>query len=489
MKILFVFSISIIKLNGKPFDHPGKIYFGISSISSVLKQHGHDTELLILSKLYKDKNFKMIDDAINRFSPDLLCFSSVASEFRLVNKIAAHVKAKFPELKTMIGGVHVTLKPEEADFNIFDVCCIGEGEEPTLEYVSQISSGREPSDIKNLWLKQKNGEVQKNQLNPYIENLDELPFPDREIWEPWMEGFDELEHVVLLGKGCPFLCTYCSNHALKHVTDGKYVRMRSPQNIIDEIIEIRRKYPKIKKFYLEVETIGLKMDWTLELCKKFKEYNETLESPIEYGTNLRVIPGMDVEKLFENFRAANIKYLNIGLESGSERIRKEVLKRNYSNDDFVKTVFAAKKYGMKVYVYNLIGLPTERIEDVKETIAVNRLVQPERTITSIFFPYPGTQLFDFCKENGYLVEDFDIEVERSAAAINLPYFTPKQVNRVYTMIDYYIYKGYRNRAVLLISIVIRKIMTGKSFVIFNKLLFSDKLRRYLKYLLTGMKRK
>ncbi len=278
-------------------------------------------------------------------------------------------------------------------------------------------------------------------------------------------GFYNCSIVILLGMGCPYNCTYCCNHALRKITDGNYVRFRSPQNIIKEIKLVHEKYPRENSIYLEVESFNVNKEWAIEVCYEIEKYNKSLDAPLSFRSNIRITPNANLDSLFEACKRANISYLKIGLESGSERVRKDVLKRNYSNLDVIKTVNLAKKYDLSLSFFVMIGIPGETIEDFKETIKICRICQPKEVQDYIFYPYPGTDLYELCEKMNLLQNKTDVKMERRNAAINLPGFSKKQIQRSYIWFSYNVYKGYKSR-IKLISKVILKFLRSNYFIIF-----------------------
>jgi len=123
--------------------------------------------------------------------------------------------------------------------------------------------------------------------------------------------------------------------------------MRSPQNILQEISFLYANYP-YRRIYFEVETIALNKTWMMELCSQLATFNATIPRSISYGCNFHVSPQSVDEDLFIALEQANFSRINIGLESGSERIRRDVLRRNYSNNDFLKVVSLARKHGLRL---------------------------------------------------------------------------------------------------------------------------------------------
>jgi anaerobic magnesium-protoporphyrin IX monomethyl ester cyclase len=450
MKILFIYSLQKSLMPGKPLLGQEGIQFGISYISSVLKQNNHKTDLVVIDRKYGRRNFKVVSNFICSFKPDLICFTSVNSEFNLISDIARQVKRCFPLIPVIVGGVHVTLNPSVELLDIFDGICIGEGEYPVLEYISCLEKGVSPGSVQNLWIKE-NDNIYKNPTRNFIEKLDNLPFPDRDIWQKWILE-PQTRLTVLLGRGCPYNCTYCSNQRLKKISEGEYVRLRSPENILMEIEMLYEKFPSIDEYFLEVETIGYDMNWLVNLCGKLREFNLLKVNKLKFGTNLRIFPNMDFESVFQNLKSANFDSVIIGLESGNERIRKEILNRVYSNEQILQAVELAKKNGIKIGIFNMVGLPTETKEDFLDTLIMNQAIRPDWHSTSVFFPYQGTSLYDLTDKMGLLPEKINTKDERQKAVLSLPGFSSRQIQRSFNSFHYNVYKVLENKKALKVFI-------------------------------------
>ncbi|MBW8000500.1 MAG: radical SAM protein [Planctomycetes bacterium] len=459
MNVLFIYSTDNVQSRTKPLITQQQMQFGVSYISSLLKKNNHNPKLVVLSKILGKKNRRTIDEYIEKFCPKLICFTSVSTEYSFIVDIAKYIKHAYADIFLLVGGPHVSLNPDGVLSNDFDALCIGEGENPTLELVSQLERNIPPSGIANLWIKS-NSVIEKNSPRPFIDNLDELPFPDRAMWQEWLGDKSSSDFSVLLGRGCPFQCTYCCNHVIKKLATGSYVRQRSADNIFEEIKEIVTDFPVVKEIYLEVETVAINIEWALELCSKLKSFNASLPQPLSFGTNIRITPGKDLSQLFAAFKESNFRFVNIGIESGSERIRREVLKRHYSNQDVIDTVALARKYGLQVVFFNIIGIPGETINDFKETVKLNRICLPDWHLTSIFFPYPSTALHSLCKKNGLLNTPIDERLERRRAALDLPGFSRKQIQKSYVWFSYYVYHGHKSKWKILASVFRAKISSN-----------------------------
>ena len=458
MKIMFIYSLDDTQSISRPLRSWSTIQFGISYISSVLKADDHQTQLVVLgSNNHWRDNIKILNTCMGEFSAHLVCVTAVASQYSFVKKVASFLKSKWPEKYLVIGGVHATLNPSEVISDSFDAVCIGEGEYPILELCRQIEANAIPNRIPNLWIKSPDGRIERNSPRPFLQDIDSLPFPDRTMWTPWMKEQRGAELAVLLGRGCPYGCTYCCNHALKIVAPGKYVRFRSPENIIKEVSFLHTEYPSQSRFSFEVESIALNKAWLIELCKQLESFNRTIDNFISYSCNFRISQQSIDENIFIALKKANFVNINIGLESGSERIRRKILNRNYSNSDFLDVTAMARKVGLKVFVFNIIGLPGETYDDYMETVSLNRQCQPDMHYTGIFFPYPGTELYNMCVQEGFINTPIDQRLERKQPVIDFPHFSKPQIQKAYTWFNYNVYKGYKPLWWVLMQTVMTKV--------------------------------
>jgi radical SAM superfamily enzyme YgiQ (UPF0313 family) len=452
MNVLFVYSLHSAD-SARPVPDWMRVQYGISYISAVLKAHGHRTRLVVLSTCDSAaSNCRRMEAAIAEFDPPLICFTAIATQYPLILGAARHLRRNHTRAFLLIGGVHATLQPHSVMAGPFDALCLGEGEYATLELVEVLERGGDPRGIRNLWIRTAGDHVEKNEARPFLEDLDQVPFPDRDMWKPWIRQPDMQEGVILAGRGCPYDCTYCSNHALRRVAAGPYVRMRSAGNISAEIRHLRADHPKLRSISFEVETIAANKWWLLELCHELKRLTSTMP-PIDYATNLRVSAVSADEELFRAMAEANFREVAIGLESGNERLRKQVLRRDYANEDFLKAAELAHKYNIRVGVYNMIGIPGETHAEHMETVRLNRAAKADFDFTYIFFPYPGTELHKLCREQGLIGgEDSlaDAAAERTRPFLDLPGYSRLEVERDWI---WFAYRVHRGKKTLLIALL------------------------------------
>jgi anaerobic magnesium-protoporphyrin IX monomethyl ester cyclase len=149
LNVLFVYAEEDHYSREKPLGGYERMQFGISYISSVLTEEGHETRLVVPTRESDAKVFEYIRD----FNPGLICFTSVYTVFDFITEIAERVKRRHPDIFLAVGGPHASLRPDECLGAAFDAVCVGEGEYPTLELVEQLKSGRFPQGIPNLFIK------------------------------------------------------------------------------------------------------------------------------------------------------------------------------------------------------------------------------------------------------------------------------------------------------------------------------------------------
>ncbi|MEM2914332.1 MAG: radical SAM protein, partial [Candidatus Bathyarchaeia archaeon] len=360
MKILFVYP-NIRTRNGPHYQH------GVGSLISVLKRAEHEVKLAYLQEF---DDLKSLPELVKKFRPELACLSFGTNQWQIARLAASAIKTAL-NIPIICGGIHTTFLPDEVLNNPnVDMICIGEGEEALVELVNSMEKGKDTKNIKNLWIKA-DGKVFKNSIRMLIDDLDSLPFGDRSEF-PMKAILEEngYEMSVMASRGCPFSCTYCCNHAWSKLYDGlgNYVRFRSVDNVLAEIAKLAEKY-RIETLYFEDDIFTLNKKWAYEFAS---EYPKFFKFPFRIYVRVEAV---DFE-LLKALKSAGLYMINIGLESGDEHIRRDVMKRNMTNKQ-IKQVFEwAKKLDLITRDFNIVGTPGETWKTVKKTVTLNRKVMP-----------------------------------------------------------------------------------------------------------------
>ncbi|MBU1627024.1 B12-binding domain-containing radical SAM protein [bacterium] len=364
---------------------------------------------------------------IKSFNPDLIGFSVTSSEFPYLMTIIEEIK-KY-NIPTVVGGIHATVSPLDVlGIDGIDMVVVGEGEEAILELTEAMESGRPRTDIRNVYFKD-NSEVIQNDIRPYINNLDSLPFMDLDIFDRYHHlGAYQGQQVTYArfeaGRGCPYKCTYCVNETLHDTIynhERRHVRHKSPKRVIGELRFIYDETNfDIVRFVDETFT-ACSIEWLEEFVKLYKfEINK----PMIIATRPERVTRKKMEVLRETHK--NIQ-VTMGIESGSERIRREILNRRMSNETIIKAYKLCHELGFSTAAFNMIGLPGEMREDFFETIQLNIEAKVQTPILSYFYPFPGCKLRDVCIREGYISEELH-EVDYSTSPVlKLPDFPIEEI--------------------------------------------------------------
>lgn len=375
---------------------------GLASISAVLKEGGHDCKLLHLLYLHNEKEFKDKLTALGKF--DVIGFSIRTTAFPDSRQYMIWTKEVYPDVFIICGSYHVTLVPEEVlVLPEVDCVCIGDGEYAELELLDKMTAGEDYTDVESLWFKDENGAFIKNPIRPLFADLDRIPIPDFDLFDyKNLESVKVNTAIVVVSRGCFYNCTYCGNGNFRKVYPNKkiYARFRSPENAILYLKTLLSKYPNIQYINFRDAIFNMFPDW---FDKFIDLYKEEIHLPCTGNIRFDILKEETVKKMKE----AGFYTIDMGLESGDQEMRFKYLKRFQTDEMIVNCSNWFHKYGIAQLTYNIIGLPFEDIHKALKTIKLNAKIKSDRVVPNIFYPYPGTKLYDLSKEAGFLPDGAD----------------------------------------------------------------------------------
>lgn len=382
MKVLFFYKYAYFEPLGVPY------------LSAVLKKHGHKTYFI---DLRFTKNYVKETEEI---APDIIAYSITTGKHKLFRDLNLELKKKF-NFFAVFGGPHCTFFPDFINEDGVDAICKGEGENAFAELVNKLENNEDIRFIKNIDAKIDNG-IYKNDLRNLVENLDEIPFPDRDLIYRYNHYGKSHRKTVMTSRGCPYKCSYCFNHSYNRLYEGKgkIIRQRSVGNVIAELREVKEKY-KLKIFQFNDDTFILNRNWTFEFCERYKR-------EIDMTFNCIVRVNLIDEEIIKALKDAGCDTVTFGIESGNDDLRNNVLKRNISREQITDSAKICHKHNVKIISQNILGLPDETFEDALETVKLNIECKPKLSWVSIFQPYPNTDLCNYAIEKGYF-EKKDLE--------------------------------------------------------------------------------
>lgn len=405
MKILFIWP---------NYDCPVGLSIGVSYLSSILKQQGFKTKVIhICEALGVSFDIPSLLGKIEVQNPDVICVSTGENHYKDMELLCTYAKHRFPKIKYVIGGIHITLNAEKVFTPdcVFDYAVRGEGEEAIVELMRSIMSGDGREDIRNVWIK-KDGYIIKNPMRPLIQNI-MLPHMDLDIWE--FEKITKLRRGwvnISMNRGCPYRCTFCHNLSELRVLkndfqvptiaekDIHYLRLRSIDNMIDELLWIKSTYPFVKAFSFVDDTFTFNR---MHMIQFFYEYKEKIGLPFVCLTTVNNVD----DELLEIMKDANCDLVRFGIESTSPRICRNIIHRKFSKEKMVAVFKKCNQLGLRTFSYNMIAHPSETKEEMLNTMEWNAHLKPSGIRVSLGYPYEGTEYYTIADKMGLIDKNLD----------------------------------------------------------------------------------
>ncbi len=239
-------------------------------------------------------------------------------------------------------------------------------------------------------------------------DLDRLPFKDYRIFD-FQKTIDAKNGWVgvMASRGCPFRCTYCFNHQMVDLyrkdlnlppAKLNYIRRHPVEEVISELEYLTNKYNNIEMFIFDDDLFTWDKKYLIDFCRR---YQKKFTFPFVVNAHVKIFG----EEIAQNLKEAGCSIVKFGLESGSERIRRDILNRPMKDDQIVDAFRIAHKYNLETSAFVMLGLPHETKEDILMTIKLLSRIEPSRFRWSIFFPYPGTKAYQISEESGFIDHD------------------------------------------------------------------------------------
>jgi len=396
---------------------------GIMTLSSILKKNSHEVKLILTEELDEEE----IIENVKTFEPHVLAYSIMTGEHTYHIDLNRMIRSHYNNALSVFGGPHPTYTPEMVNNDYVDAICRGEGEIYFLQLIEKLEKGEDFYDTQNFWFKKKDGSIVKNKMGSLVENLDDIPFPDRKLlYEADSKLRARGSKLFMSNRGCPYKCTYCFNHAYNKLTKGTgdMMRYRSVDSILREIKEVKDNY-FIDRVLIDDDIFLLKpKGWLEEFAEKY---------PKEIGLPLfcNVRPETVTEKTGFLLKKMNCTHVAMGIECGNNEVAKKVLKRNTTNERIIESVKILKKNNVKVMTQNLIGLPVENpIKVDYDTLDFNIKLKPYFAWSSILYPYPGTEIGARSMSMGIFDGDYEKTTISNKTGTNLKIADKKEEMKI-----------------------------------------------------------
>lgn len=418
-------------------------------MQEMLRQRGHGCNIIHVSlHCYDDAFLKDFAQKIVEIgdSPGLIGISTLTNSFTACRDLVRHLR-ELTSAKIILGGIHPTVKPEEA-LEVADYVCVGEGEYALVELAGRLEQNQPTHDIQNIYT-EADGRVVKNPLRPLIQNLDELPVPAFDLAHFYVFHQGRICHLaqnpdiihsvyssiyfIITSRGCPYVCTYCLNSALIQIDKAyRKIRRRSNQHIIQEL-------RNFKKVYRQTVTIGFVDD---DFCAQsednlanfLKLYKEEIGLPFFVASTPHSMTPRKMQMLVD----AGLTRLEIGIQSINDDVNKLVYNRASRRQQVKEAVDMVSAYRHRVTLnYDLIlDNPWESEAAKLETLRFLYTIPSPASINLYSLNlYPGTELYYRALKEGK-IKDEQREIYQKNHMVDI---RPDAINTLFIL--YLIYRS------------------------------------------------
>jgi len=378
---------------------------GIAWLAAVLRENGFKDVSIIDSMANRYSNEDIID-LLKKESPDMVGISfGTQIRFSAFDLVRA-IKKNFPKVIIVVGGPHPTLTTQDTLENVpeIDMVVRGEGEVSFLNLVKEIDKNGDLENVRGISFRDKTGEIVHNTDETAVQDLDSLPLPARDLLP--MEKYEQTTALskkrctnIMTSRGCPYQCVYCS------VSEqwGHKIRQRSAKKVVDEIEFLLKTYPFLGGIRFFDDTFTVNKNRVLEIC------SEIIKRKLNFAWECETRANTIDWEMAEAMKKAGCEFIDLGVESGSDRILKNI-KKNITVAQAIEAVKVIKKAGIGLKIFIMHGLPGETCQDIRQTVFLSRYLchklKADGATQGITIIYPGTELEQIAKDLGTFPKDF-----------------------------------------------------------------------------------
>lgn len=367
---------------------------GLGYVAASLENDGHKVFFIDLTKdPLSDENFLKY---INNINPECIGISLMCRALPEVKRVVAIIR-KSTDIPIFIGGPQPTVLPDfTLEYTGADFAVIGEGEITTKELIQNIEGGRNFNQIDGIAFHD-NGQIKINRPRELINELDQILFPAWHLMPPSEYRITPVLASakrypiapIISTRGCPYKCSFCGGPIIWNKT----FRMRSPENIVDEIEILMERYG-VREIFFSDDNFTLNKKHAMGVCKEILDRKIDISWACPNGVR---IDRLDRE-LLQIMKKSGCHLLGFGIESGSQEILNNASK-HLELKLVTEIVKEAKQTGMTTYGFFIIGLPGENSQTIRQTINLAKSLPLDRAWFNILVPYPGTEIFNTFTEN------------------------------------------------------------------------------------------
>ncbi|ARJ66564.1 hypothetical protein WV31_13240 [Magnetospirillum sp. ME-1] len=407
MKVLFV--VRTLTIEGDPM--------GVMQLASIARREGWNVDLATAATAL---------DAVRQQRPDLVAMSMMTTDYAALMGVVRALRAENETLPIVVGGPHPTFIPALAEEEGITAICRGEGDLAFPQVLERVAAGRSLDGIPNIATAQTPAT-----LGRLVEDLDSLPFIDRALVYDKSAAMRAFRlRSFYSSRGCPYRCSYCFNAGYNDLTRGlgKLYRKRSVSSLIEEVRKVAEIYPTDYIRFSD-DTFVLKVDpWLEEFAERFPR-----EVGIPFYCLLRANTiSNDMVRLISQ---AGAKSVCMSIEAANPKVRREILRREMKDEALIGAFDAFNAAGVNIYTNCILGFPNTGLEDDLATLDLAIRCRPAYCGFSIATPFPGTELHDYCRDQGVLPEASTEDYVSTQKGSLLTCFTPEEKRRQVNLVQ------------------------------------------------------
>jgi radical SAM superfamily enzyme YgiQ (UPF0313 family) len=351
--------------------------YGLFSLGAQALRAGHQVKVLNLSAYA----WRDVERIVSELDADLYGMSCWTANRRGVAFVARAIRERHPKAHIIVGGPHATPLAEEMLRHVpeIDTIALGESEPAFLELVARLESREPTTGIAGTAYRSENGIERGGHREP-VADLDSLASPH--------DYFDT--HILMTSRGCPWACTFCG----AETTWGRGFRGQSVSYVLDAISAAIARLP-VKMIQIKDDTFTTNKKRVMELCRGIRERK------LDFFWSCDTRVDLLTEPLLREMRLAGCERLSLGVESGSQTILDKIDKK-ITTAEIIESTELAKKFGIRVRYYMMLGNRGETAETFRETLEFLKRAKPHQYIFSCLSIYPGTRDFDDAEKAGWL---------------------------------------------------------------------------------------
>jgi len=402
---------------------------GLEYLSAVLKEHGHQTALAFDPRLFdffrhEYRNeflanvFNYQKDVLRKivaFQPDAIGFQVLSANYPWAVETASEIKKLLPEVPIIFGGYHPTASPKFVmEHQCVDYVIRGEAEHAFLDLIQMLEAGEVDPATPNLVMRH-NGDYIENDVRPYINDLDILPFPDKDLFYSYGSPFD-IAHMIMTRRGCPYGCTFCGNNLWRkiyfkddpnYMFTPKFLRGRTPENVVEEMRIVKNKYG-VKLLRINDDDFPYDVRW-------LTRFSEILTDDARIPYKCFVNPNSMTEETAHLLKITGCEQVQMGVQSMNPTLRK-VMGRPMPEKIIARAVNVIENEGIGLFCDQIYGLPGENEDDYKAMINFYR-TNPTDFVNVYWINYfPGTDMVQQGVNAGVLTQEQADEVQKNPVA-------------------------------------------------------------------------